>query len=334
MARTSWFDDKAEHPMIQEQVEKLESFTSALADGVVSKQELNGQEQRLMAAMKALEAELSDDAAREGHDAARRADRLQRDAAAARAAGRAHAYRAMKRAERQRLKQNDLGALTRQVQDLFTERKRELGWLAVAVVVVGAAAIGYWAWHEREQRRAHALLAEAMIVQETRVGPPPAPGTAGQTFPTERERAQAAVVKFKAAADAYPSTDAGIFARYQEASTQMALGNPKEAVNGVSAGDRSRRRAASTARWRVSAWRKRRRAAGSSIRRSPRYKELAQRKDGGLPIDGILMQLGRAYRDAGRASDAQQTFNRLIEEFPDSPFSADAKRELDSLKKT
>ena len=63
------------------------------------------------------------------------------------------------------------------------------------------------------------------------------------------------------------------------------------------------------------------------------YKELAQRKDGGLPIDGILMELGRVYRDAGRASDAQQTFNRLIEEFPDSPFNADAKRELDALKK-
>ena len=61
MARTSWFDDKAEHPMIQERIAKLESFTSALADGVVSSQELGGQEQRLMAAMKQLEGELSDD---------------------------------------------------------------------------------------------------------------------------------------------------------------------------------------------------------------------------------------------------------------------------------
>src|SRR2546425_473649 len=64
------------------------------------------------------------------------------------------------------------------------------------------------------------------------------------------------------------------------------------------------------------------------------YKELVQRKDGQLPIDGILIQLGRVYRDAGRANDAQQTFNRVIEEFPDSPFNADAKRELDALKKT
>jgi hypothetical protein len=61
MARRSWFDDKAEHPVIQKQIEKLESFTNALADGIVSKQELNGQEQRLVAAMKAVESELGDE---------------------------------------------------------------------------------------------------------------------------------------------------------------------------------------------------------------------------------------------------------------------------------
>jgi hypothetical protein len=60
MAKTSWFDDKAEHPLIQEQVSKLESFTNALADGVITKQELGAQEQRLVAAMKSLEGELND----------------------------------------------------------------------------------------------------------------------------------------------------------------------------------------------------------------------------------------------------------------------------------
>jgi predicted transcriptional regulator len=61
VARTSWLDEKAEHEGIQERASKLESFTSALADGMVSKQELGGQEQRLVAAMKTLEPALSDD---------------------------------------------------------------------------------------------------------------------------------------------------------------------------------------------------------------------------------------------------------------------------------
>jgi len=63
------------------------------------------------------------------------------------------------------------------------------------------------------------------------------------------------------------------------------------------------------------------------------FKELAQRKDGPLPIDGILMQLGRTYLEAGKRSDAQQTFNRLVEEYPESPFTGDARKEIEALKK-
>jgi outer membrane protein assembly factor BamD (BamD/ComL family) len=46
------------------------------------------------------------------------------------------------------------------------------------------------------------------------------------------------------------------------------------------------------------------------------------------------MQLGRTYLDAGKPSEAQQVFSRVVEEFPNSPFSGDARRELDTLKKT
>ena len=60
MARTSWLDDKAEHPLIQERVQQLDTFTSALADGVVTAQELSSQEQRLIAAMKNVESDLPD----------------------------------------------------------------------------------------------------------------------------------------------------------------------------------------------------------------------------------------------------------------------------------
>jgi glutamine synthetase adenylyltransferase len=61
MAKTTWFDESAQHPTLHERVEKLESFTSAMADGIVDKKELEGQEQRLTAAMKQLEPKLSDE---------------------------------------------------------------------------------------------------------------------------------------------------------------------------------------------------------------------------------------------------------------------------------
>jgi hypothetical protein len=61
VARTSWFDEKAEHPAVQERVHKLESFTTAIADGVVTVDEVAAQEARLIEAMKRLEPELADD---------------------------------------------------------------------------------------------------------------------------------------------------------------------------------------------------------------------------------------------------------------------------------
>src|SRR4051794_11208063 len=61
MARTNWFDETAQHPLIQERASQLETFTSALADGVISRDELARQEQRLVAAMRQVETELSDD---------------------------------------------------------------------------------------------------------------------------------------------------------------------------------------------------------------------------------------------------------------------------------
>jgi hypothetical protein len=61
MARTSWFDDNAQHPVVHQRVDDLESFTTALADGIVETRELAQQEQRLVAAMKRVEADLSDE---------------------------------------------------------------------------------------------------------------------------------------------------------------------------------------------------------------------------------------------------------------------------------
>lgn len=61
MARNSWFDDETDLPVIDEQVHKLESFTAAMADEVVSRQELAAQQESLAGAMKAVESSLNDE---------------------------------------------------------------------------------------------------------------------------------------------------------------------------------------------------------------------------------------------------------------------------------
>jgi TolA-binding protein len=239
----------------------------------------------------------------------------------------------MKRVERRHLKENELQTLARQARDVYEQRRRETTMLVSVIAVVGAIAIGYIAWRERVQNKAHTLLAEAIVVLEAPISPPPAPGQPqqGLRFATERERAQSALTKLKVAADAYPSTDAGLYARYQEGVTYIALGNPTQASatyqqvidrdgNGIYGQMARLGLAEAQAR------------SGQYDQAIKTFQELSQRKDGPLPVDGILMQLGRAYRDAGKRTEAQQTFNRIVEEFPESPYNSDAKRELDTLK--
>src|SRR5437016_7547497 len=216
----------------------------------------------------------------------------------------------MKRTERRDLKEHELDALAREAREMGGARRRETTLVVTVLVIVGASLGGYLLWRERVSSKAHDLLAQAVAVHDARVGPPPAPGqpAGGLYFPTERERAQAALTKFKVAADAYPSTDAGIYARYQEAATWMALDNPAQAAaayqqvvdkagNGIYG---------QTARLGLAEAQAR---AGQYDQAINMFKELAQRKDGPLPIDGILMRLGRTYRSEEHTSELQSLTN-------------------------
>jgi TolA-binding protein len=239
----------------------------------------------------------------------------------------------MKRAERHHLKENELQRAADEVRRYYEGHERQTTWLVAAVAIVVVVAAGYFFWSDRIQSRSHDLLAQATSVQDARIAVPGSADTKG-TYPTERARLQAAVTKFKAAADAYPSTDAGLYARLQEASGQLALGNTAVAV---SAYQDVVNRAGSSSIYGLTGQLGLAEAQARAGQYEPAintFREMAQRKDGPLPIDGILMQLGRTYRDAGKRTDAQSTFNRIVQEFPESPFQQDAKRELETLNKT
>lgn len=242
----------------------------------------------------------------------------------------------MKRTERRHLKDNELAKAAATARQVVEERRSQVTLIGVAIAVIATVVLGYMWWTGRTASRADMLLADALAVDEARIGPPPAPGTpapAGLSFESTRAKNQSALTKFKIVADEYPSTDAGIFARYRQAATYMALGEPASAATTYQqvidkAGNSLYGQMAKLGLAEAQA------QTGQYEQAINTFKDLAQRKDGEVPIDGVLLRLGRVYIDAGKKSDAEQTFNRLVEEFPDSPFSQDARRELDQLKKT
>ena len=65
------------------------------------------------------------------------------------------------------------------------------------------------------------------------------------------------------------------------------------------------------------------------------FKELSTDTNSQLPVDSVLMQLGRAYAARGEEGRSDRAFTRIVEEFPQSLYVSEAKREDGgSLKKS
>jgi TolA-binding protein len=241
----------------------------------------------------------------------------------------------MKRAERHHLKDNELAMLAMNARQIAEERRGPLTAIVVGVVVIAVAGLGYFAWKRSVETKAHTLLAQALSLDDARIGPAAAPGTpnAGVSFASERERSQAALTKFKIVADEYPSTDAGIFARYREAATFMALGSTASAATSYQEVI-NRAGSALVGQMARLGLAEAQTQSGQYDQAIATFKELSQDKNGPLPVDGVLIRLGRVYIEAGKKPDAEQTFTRLVAEYPDSPFATDARRELEQLKKS
>jgi TolA-binding protein len=61
------------------------------------------------------------------------------------------------------------------------------------------------------------------------------------------------------------------------------------------------------------------------------YTDVAAVRDGALPVDGLLMQLGRASKRAGKMAEARAAFQRVIDEFPESGFVSVAQQQIAAL---
>jgi predicted negative regulator of RcsB-dependent stress response len=242
----------------------------------------------------------------------------------------------MKRTQRRHLKENELETFALSARNLVEQQGRSLGLIVGAVLVVLIGILAYMGWTSRVQGRAHAMLADAMTVDDATIGPPPAPGSpapSGLRFTTAQEKYQAAQQRFKAVADRYPSTDAGIFARYREAGAWMAIG---DTTNASAAYQQVIDKAGASSLYGQLARLGLAEAQAQAGQYDPAINtmmEMAQRKDGPVPVDGVLMRLARVYLDAGKTADAQQTLTRLVAEYPDSPFAANARQELSALNK-
>ena len=246
----------------------------------------------------------------------------------------------MKSIERHKLKENDFAHTVARTREMVDQRRNEVIVIVVAVIAVAVVIGGYLAWRTSRDGKAQTLLASALAVSEAPVytPPPPAPGSPPPvqppgTFRTERERLDAALPRLQAAADAYPDSEAGITARFHLAATLADLGRFAEAEQRYQevvqkAGSKSLYR--QTARLGVG---EAQLAQGKGDAAIATFKELSTDANSALPVDGVLMQLGRAALVAGKSDEATRAFTRVVDEFPQSLYVSEAREKLAGLKK-
>jgi len=239
----------------------------------------------------------------------------------------------MKGSERHRLKENELthvlGDMTARVQENRSTLAL-VGGLVLLVLVVGG---GYWAWTTRSENRAQMLFGDAMVIvqapiQEATPGAKPEAGG----YPTVQARAEAALAKFTEVFNAYPSTDAGIAARYYAAGALAMLGRHAEAATRYQeVVDRAGANSFYGRMGQLGVV-----EANTQAKQYDRAITAAQAlvdntADDTMPRDALLMELGRVQAAAGKKAEAKQTLDKVIADFPESPYIDEAKKMIAEL---
>lgn len=248
----------------------------------------------------------------------------------------------MKRTERHHLKENALVHTVQSAREFFEGRQRQITGVLIGLLVVVAAVIAFQLFRQYRESRGQTLLADAMVALNARVVPAGA-GDAGDvpaaaslgatgTFATEEAKLNAAVPKLKAAADAFPDSNAGITARYHLAGALSALGRHQDAIQAFD--DVAKRAGNDSLYGRMARLGKAdtQAHAGQLDAAIATWKEMTASKSSDVPVDAILMELARAYVQKGNKEEARKTFSQVVDQHPDSPYSAEARAQLENLK--
>jgi TolA-binding protein len=234
----------------------------------------------------------------------------------------------MKAQQRHQLKQNQFAVVMARTMNAIAENRERVVIGLVAVALVAAVAAGYLYWRNRTENHASAAFGQAMAITQSPIVPAPTvPGAtqAPGTYPTEQARADAALAAFREVIDHYPSTTAADGARYHIASLLLALGRLPEAEaafrESIDGGEGTVYGPVSHLGLAEAQIDQGKYDEGIRI-----LNDLVGQRDGDLPVDAILMRLGRASQKAGRPQDARAFFRRVIDEFPESRYLAEARQ--------
>ena len=225
---------------------------------------------------------------------------------------------AQRMTRKQLLKQDDITETASDVTHWLAAHWQKVAAAAAALVFV-AGIVGIWAWMGERSRKQATVAFDAGLVsfeEAERAGFANSP------------RMESALASFEQAADLAGDRKPGGVARFYQGTTLYRLGRTEEAlpilVKLAEDEEDGSTLDGSVKSLLASAWAE----TGQTEQAVSLLEEVVTANDVGFPADQALMQLGRVQQNAERPELARAAWERIVNEYPQSPAAAEARRLL------
>jgi predicted negative regulator of RcsB-dependent stress response len=239
------------------------------------------------------------------------------------------------RLTRKEIKRDELANVVGRSVEYAGSHVRAIAYAVGGVLLLAALAAAIYTYRGHQQERASQALAAAMTAYQAPVaGAPPKPGEPDQpAFPTEAaRRARARELLGKVRQD-YGSTAAadvaGLYLAQIDAD-EGKLGDARKLWSDFAEGHKNTMLGAE-ARLNLIAL-DRKQGKGEEVVKDLRG--MLEKGDAPLPQDVILHELGLTLEQLNRPQEAIQSYQRILDEFPQSPFRSDAQQKVAALDPT
>ncbi len=226
-----------------------------------------------------------------------------------------------KKITRKQMKRNDLVETMGRTVDYVSLHRRGVTEGIVAAAVVALLIGGFVLLRTYRENQAGKELSAALAALDTPLAGQPAAVGAPKTFASADARNKEVDLHLRKAAD-HPGTSAGraaaliLAARDKPATAAETFARTARVAKAEVAASAELDAARFLA------------AQGKRTEAIDRLKRAIESPASAAPKDALLFALGQVYEDSGSAADARATFQRLVTDYPNSPYRNDARQKI------
>ena len=223
------------------------------------------------------------------------------------------------RITRKQMKRNDLAETVGRTVDYVSGHRK--GVVEAIAIAAGAALIvsGIFLFRLYRENEAGKELSAGLAALEAPLVGQPAAATAAKTYATEQDREREARLHLQKAA-ARSGTAPG-----RAAAVILAVRDPSERSGEVLARAAREGKAEVAAAAELDAARLLA-ARGKTTEAIDRLKRAIESPGSAAPKDALLFALAETYEKSGSPADARATYQRLVNDYPNSPYRAEARQ--------